>query len=128
MCEGTLNSSSQAPVRASSTVQRGGIFSWRVTPGRYFEFRRRSRISSRTSASMLQRRDCSPLPAIVWAGGGARFPAPRAERVGARRQFEYLFAEHRVAGIGDSLAAYRHAIAEALQRAADVVHWERPEA
>src|SRR3990172_4024736 len=198
MCEGTLNRTSQAPASASSMLQQAVTFSWRATPGRYLEFRRRSRISSRTSASMLQSWARWPLPAIVWARAVPIFPAPRTatvrivrlaeavapevagcdhvvqpgdigfavevgedyrrlcchlladepqvvhahvlgaaplaigavqdEHVGARRQFEYLFAEHRVAGVGDGLAAYRQAIAEALQLAADVVHGERPEA
>src|SRR3990170_366703 len=198
MCDGTLNRTSQAPASASSMVQQGVMSSWRGTPGRYFEFRRRSRISSRTSVSMLQSRALCPLPAMVWASAVPMLPAPRTatvrivrlveavrpevvggddviqprdvgfavevgeddrrlrrhpladdlqvvdahvlgaaalavgavqdEHVGALRQFEYLLAEHRVAGVGDGLAAYRHAVAEALQLAADVVHRERPEA
>src|SRR3989304_8629234 len=93
MWEGTLNRTSQAPASASSMVQQGVTFSWRVTPGRYFEFRRRSRLPSRTSASMLQRRARLPLPAIVWASAVPMFPAPRMATVRIVRLAEAVGSE-----------------------------------
>ena len=47
------------------------VRSWRVRPGRYFVLRWWSRISSRTSVSMLQRRTECPLPAMIWARAAA---------------------------------------------------------
>src|SRR3970040_1985556 len=93
MWDGTLNRTSQAPASASSMVQQGATFSWRGTPGRYFEFRRRSRISPSTSVSMLQRRARWPLPAIVWARAVPMFPAPRTATVRIVRQAEAVDPE-----------------------------------
>src|SRR3990172_6001708 len=72
--------------------------------------------------------DPQVVDAHVLGAAAIAVGAVQDEHVGAFRQFEYLFAEHRIAGVGDGLAAYRHAVAKALQLAADVVHGERPEA